>query len=66
MEGAAVAQVAAQEKVPWLIVRVISDEADNSASQTFSEFLKDYEKYSWNLIEVLLKNYKKAPWPITS
>ena len=62
MEGAAVAQVASQEKVPWLIVRVISDEADKSAGQTFSDFLKDYQKYSWNLIEVLLKNQKKAPW----
>tara|TARA_Y100000739_G_C20525324_1_gene426215 strand:+ start:198 stop:989 length:792 start_codon:yes stop_codon:yes gene_type:complete len=64
MEGAAVAQVSVQEKVPWLIVRVISDEADKSASQTFSDFLKDYEKYSWHLIETLLKNYKKAPWDI--
>ena len=60
MEGAAVAQVSVQEKVPWLIVRVISDEADKSAGQTFSNFLKDYEKYSWHLIETLLKNYKKA------
>ena len=66
MEGAAVAQVASQEKVPWLIVRVISDESDKSAAQTFSDFLKDYSKYSWNLIEVLLKNYKKAPWTIKS
>ena len=64
MEGAAVAQVSVQEKVPWLIVRVISDEADKSAGQTFSDFLKDYEKYSWQLIETLLKNYKKAPWEI--
>ena len=64
MEGAAIAQVASQEKVPWLIVRVISDESDKSAGQTFSDFLKDYEKYSWNLIEVLLNNYKNAPWAI--
>ena len=62
MEGAAVAQVACQEKVPWLIVRVISDGADDSAAQTFSDFLKDYEKSSWDLIEVLLNNYKTAPW----
>tara|TARA_B100001250_G_scaffold384439_1_gene379284 strand:- start:803 stop:1576 length:774 start_codon:yes stop_codon:yes gene_type:complete len=61
MEGAAVAQVACQEKVPWLIIRVISDGADNSAAQTFNEFLKDYEKFSWNLIEVLLNNHKRAP-----
>ena len=31
MEGAAVAQVAVQEKIPWIIIRVISDTADSSA-----------------------------------
>ena len=49
IEGAAVAEVSVQEQVPWLLVRVISDEADKSAGQTFSDFLKDYEKYSWQL-----------------
>ncbi len=62
MEGAAVAQVAYQEKVPWLIVRVISDGADNCAAQNFNDFLKDYKKSSWDLIETLLKKYKTAPW----
>ncbi len=61
MEGAAVAQVATQERIPWLIVRVISDGADNSAAQSFSNFIKDYERFSWDLIEVLLKNHKTAP-----
>ena len=61
MEGAAVAQVAIQENVNWLIIRVISDNADSSAAQNFSEFLKDYENYSWNLIEALLKNFTNAP-----
>ncbi|MDC3047199.1 5'-methylthioadenosine/adenosylhomocysteine nucleosidase [Prochlorococcus sp. AH-736-A21] len=56
MEGAAVAQVAYQEKIPWLIIRVISDSADNDASQIFEEFLKKYEKESWNIISVLLNN----------
>ena len=62
MEGAAVAQVASQERVPWLIIRVISDSANDVAAQTFSDFLKDYEKYSWSLIEILLKNHINAPW----
>tara|TARA_Y100001970_G_scaffold282835_1_gene396658 strand:- start:12160 stop:12918 length:759 start_codon:yes stop_codon:yes gene_type:complete len=61
MEGAAVAQVASQEKVPWLIVRVISDCADKSASQTFNDFLKEYKKLSWDLIHELLKNFHKCP-----
>ena len=62
MEGAAVAQVAVQEEVPWLIVRVISDEADDSASQDFTDFLKNYQNYSWNLIKTLLIRIKDAPW----
>ena len=39
MEGAAVAQVAYQEKLPWVIVRAL-DEADESAADNFNEFLK--------------------------
>ncbi len=58
MEGASVAQVAYQEKVPCLVIRVISDQADNNAALDFEDFLKIYEKKSWNIIEVLLKNLK--------
>ena len=47
MEGAAVAQVASQENIPWLIIRVVSDQADELAPQSFTDFLKDYEQYSW-------------------
>ena len=54
MEGAAVAQVAYQEKIPFLIVRVISDSADEEAALKFNEFLKLYEKHSWNLIKIFL------------
>ena len=57
MEGAAVAQVLEQEKVPWIIVRVISDEADNNAEQNFNTFLKEYSKISWELVKLLLINY---------
>ena len=62
MEGAAVAQVAYQERIPFLIVRVISDGADNSADQTFTDFLKSYKRFSWDLIHALLKRYRDAPW----
>ena len=61
MEGAALAQVASQENIPWLIIRVVSDQADSSAPQSFKDFLKDYEKYSWFLIKILLQNINKAP-----
>ncbi len=62
MEGAAVAQVAYQERIPCLIVRVISDGADNSADQIFTDFLKSYQRFSWDLIHALLKRYRDAPW----
>tara|TARA_S200000501_G_scaffold374906_1_gene425538 strand:+ start:2394 stop:3167 length:774 start_codon:yes stop_codon:yes gene_type:complete len=54
MEGAAFAQVAEQEKISWLVIRVISDSADESASQNFNEFLNDYKNHSWCLIKSLL------------
>ncbi len=59
MEGAAVAQVAEQERIPWLIVRVISDEADKNAHYTFKEFINLYKDYSWLLIEVLINSLTK-------
>ena len=56
MEGAAVAQVCEQENIPWIILRVISDDADDNASSRFNEFISNYEKYSWLLIEPILKS----------
>lgn len=58
MEGASVAQVAYQEKVPCLVIRVISDQADNGAALDFEDFLKIYEKRSWHIIKALLQNLK--------
>ena len=55
MEGGAVAQVAEQEGVPWLVLRVISDGADEAAAQSFSDFVQVYEQQAWSLIEALLK-----------
>lgn len=40
MEGAAIAQTAAQFNIPCLVVRAISDTADNEATQTFDEFIE--------------------------
>ena len=61
MEGAAVAQVAEQEGVPWLVLRVISDGADEAAAQSFEDFVKRYEKQAWRLIEALLERCNAAP-----
>lgn len=38
MEGAAIAQAAYLNKIPFLIIRAISDKADHSAEMTYSEF----------------------------
>lgn len=61
MEGAAVAQVAEQEKIPWLILRVISDTADESSKELFPKFITEYNKLSWILIEILVENLDSAP-----
>ena len=61
MEGAAVAQVAHQENIPWAIIRVISDSADDSAAEEFSNFVLNYSKSSWNLIYFVLANYVGCP-----
>ena len=61
MEGAAVAQVAEQEGIPWLVLRVISDGADEKAAQSFEDFVKRYEQQAWRLIEALLKRCNATP-----
>ena len=57
MEGAAVAQVAEQEGIPYAILRVISDSADENANQKFEDFLFDYENNSWKLLERVLHKF---------
>tara|TARA_A100001035_G_scaffold276653_1_gene272071 strand:+ start:681 stop:1460 length:780 start_codon:yes stop_codon:yes gene_type:complete len=62
MEGGACAQVAYQENIDWLVVRVISDNADDDAENDFKEFLFQYKKSSWSLIlcflNALVKLYR--------
>ena len=61
MEGGAVAQVAEQEGVPWVIVRVISDSADDNSAKDFDQFIKDYVLSSWKLIDCFLQDIPKFP-----
>ncbi len=61
MEGGAVAQVAEQEKVPWIIIRVISDGADSNSAVDFDQFLKDYFLCSWELLDCILRDIPKIP-----
>ena len=49
MEGAAIAQAAYLNKIPFLIVRAISDKADDSASMDYPEFERQAIIHSTNL-----------------
>jgi adenosylhomocysteine nucleosidase len=61
MEGAAVAQVAEQEGIPWLVLRVISDGADATAAQSFGDFIQMYDHRAWCLLQALLSRVELAP-----
>ena len=51
MEGAAVAQVCQEHHTPYVIIRTISDRADQHASIAFTTFAEDVARhYSRNII----------------
>lgn len=54
MEGAAIAQVAYLNQIPYVIIRAISDKADNSAVLDYPEFEKQAIIHSVRLIQNLL------------
>ena len=54
MEGAAFAQVALQEKVDWIVLRIISDTADENASKDFNKFISEYKLKSFDLIKCVI------------
>ena len=54
MEGAAIAQAAYLNKIPYVIIRAISDKADNSATMDYPEFEKQAIVHSVRLVKELL------------
>lgn len=54
MEGAAIAQAACLNQVPFLIVRAISDKADDSAQMDYEEFERLAIIHSVNLTRALI------------
>lgn len=59
MEGAAMAQVAYLNQIPYLVIRAISDKADNSGSEDYPVFAKKAIKHSLRLLEQLYRNEAK-------
>lgn len=54
MEGAGIAQTASINNVPFIIVRAISDKADNSAFLDYATFEKEAAEHSVKLVEALM------------
>lgn len=56
MEGAAIAQVAYLNSIPFLIIRAISDKADDSATEDYPVFEEKAIRHSVRLMEDMVKN----------
>lgn len=56
MEGAAIAQAAYLNNIPFLIVRAISDKADDSATEDYPAFERKAIMHSVNLMREMIKN----------
>lgn len=57
MEGAAVGQAAYLNRIPFLVVRAISDKADNSASMDYSEFEEKAIEHTVKLVKAFVKDW---------
>ena len=55
MEGAAIAQAAYLNHVPFVILRAISDKADNSATMDYPTFEKAAARHCANLVKEMVK-----------
>lgn len=54
MEGASVAQVASMNEIPFVIIRAISDKANEEATMSFTEFTKLASEQSYKLVSEML------------
>lgn len=55
MEGAAIAQAAYLNHIPFVILRAISDKADGSAHMDYPEFEAKAAQHSLNLVDEMIK-----------
>jgi adenosylhomocysteine nucleosidase len=58
MEGAAIAQAAYLNRIPFLIIRAISDKADDSAGMDYETFEKQAIEHSVRLVSAIAVEYK--------
>ena len=56
MEGGSIAQVCTLNKVPFLIVRTLSDKADGTAVKDFNKFLPVVARNSFRVVANILRN----------
>ena len=56
MEGAAIAHAAYLNKLPFVVIRAISDKADDSAEMDYPTFERKAAEHSAKLVEDLVKN----------
>ena len=56
MEGGSVAQVCTINKIPFLIIRTMSDRANGDAVQDFKKFTQEVAKNSYRVVSNILKN----------
>ena len=54
MEGAAIAQACYLNNVPFIVIRSISDKADNSAHMSFEQFVDEASDISARVVEEML------------
>lgn len=57
MEGGALAQVAAVNQIPYVVIRTLSDRADGDAVHDFTRFLPVIAKNSFAVVERILTGY---------
>ena len=59
MESAGIAQVCYLDKVPFLVIRSITDKQDGSAKVDFETFLESSSKVAANILKEVLKKHQK-------
>jgi len=55
MEGGAIAQTCYLNRIPFVVIRAVSDKADESATVNFAQFAQEAAKHSSDLVEEMVR-----------